>query len=167
MKKFEIGKEYFDTSACDHESVFTIKITKRTEKTVSFVRNGKKRRAKLFCDDRGEYIIPDRYSMAPVFRAEREVQPEPAPAPTPEMVVVMIGQRLEMVCGACFPVQTGLVIGFIDIPATRFSRGGIHAVVRWNGTDEFAPHVEKVLLSQIHQHGWRSVNGSPLGVFVA
>ena len=36
----------------------------------------KTRRAKLFFDERGEYIIPERYSMAPVFRAENEVQPE-------------------------------------------------------------------------------------------
>lgn len=57
MKKFEIGKEYFDTSACDHNCVFTIKIVKRTDKTVTFERNGKTRRTKLFSDERGEYII--------------------------------------------------------------------------------------------------------------
>ena len=61
MKKFEIGKEYFDRSACNYDCIFTIKIIKRTEKTVTFERHGKTRRAKLFCDDRGEYIIPDRY----------------------------------------------------------------------------------------------------------
>lgn len=79
MKKFEIGKEYFDRSACNHDCIFTIKIIKRTEKTVTFERNGKTRRAKLFFDERGEYIIPERYSMAPVFRAENEVQPEEEP----------------------------------------------------------------------------------------
>lgn len=63
MKKFEIGKEYFDHSICNYDCVFTIKIVKRTEKTVTFERNGKTRRAKLFSDERGEYIIPDRYSM--------------------------------------------------------------------------------------------------------
>lgn len=71
MKKFEIGKEYFDRSACNHDCIFTIKIIKRTEKTVTFERNGKTRRAKLFFDEHGEYIIPERYSMAPVFRAEK------------------------------------------------------------------------------------------------
>lgn len=80
MKKFEIGKEYFDRSACNHDCIFTIKIIKRTEKTVTFERNGKTRRAKLFFDERGEYIIPERYSMAPVFRAENEVQPEEEPS---------------------------------------------------------------------------------------
>lgn len=80
MKKFEIGKEYFDRSVCNHDCIFTIKIIKRTEKTVTFERNGNTRRAKLFFDEHGEYIIPERYSMAPVFRAENEVQPEEEPS---------------------------------------------------------------------------------------
>lgn len=41
MKKFEIGKEYFDRSACNHDCIFTIKIIKRTEKTVTFERRSK------------------------------------------------------------------------------------------------------------------------------
>lgn len=179
MKKFEIGKEYFDTSACDSNCVFVIKIVKRTDKTVTFERNGKTRRAKLFSDERGEYIIPERYSMAPVFRAEREFQPktfeeEEAPARSNVItiaqpaadgtVIVMIGQRVECVCGACYPVQGGTVIGFYDEPAGRFTRGGVHAVIRWDNRPN-AP--ERVRLSDIHRRGWRSAGGSPLGVFVA
>ena len=183
MKKFEIGKEYFTTSACDHNCVFTVKIVKRTEKTVTFERNGKTRRAKLFSDERGEYIMPYRYSMAPVFRAEREVQPEedqPADAPVAEdaapskvvtisqpaddgTVIVMIGQRVECVCGACYPVQGGTVVGFFDEPAGRFTRGGVYALIRW---DDRPTRPERVRLSDIHRRGWRSANGSPLGVFV-
>lgn len=186
MKKFEIGKEYFDTSACDSNCIFVIKIIKRTDKTVTFERNGKTRRAKPFTDDRGEYIIPERYSMAPVFRAEREFQPETveeeeAPAPVQEAparsnvitiaqpaddgtVIVMIGQRVECVCGACYPVQGGTIIGFYDEPVGRFTRGGVHAVIRWDNRPN-AP--ERVRLSDIHRRGWRSAGGSPLGVFVA
>lgn len=63
MFTFEIGKKYFDTSACDHNCVFVIEITKRTAKTVTFLRDGKERRAKIHTDDQGEYIIPERYSM--------------------------------------------------------------------------------------------------------
>ena len=189
MKKFEIGKEYFDTSACDHNCVFTIKIVKRTEKTVTFERNGKTRRAKLFSDERGEYIMPYRYSMAPVFRAEREIQPEEdqpaaadesAAAPVVEdaapskivtisqpaddgTVIVMIGQSVERNCGACFPVENGTVVGFIDVPDGVVIRGGVFALVRW----DYAPdRPERVRLSDIHRRGWRSANGSPLGVFV-
>lgn len=73
MKKFEVGHTYFDQYACDHETLSTIKIVKRTAKTVTFERHGKTRRAKLYEDCNGEYIIPDHYSMACVYRAEREL----------------------------------------------------------------------------------------------
>ena len=166
MKKFEIGKEYFDRSACNHDCIFTIKIIKRTEKTVTFERNGKTRRAKLFFDERGEYIIPERYSMAPVFRAENEVQPEEEPsveeAADVNTVVVMVGQRVERVCGACYPPQGGTVIGFVSLPDTRFFHGGVFAMVLYDGAK--AP--ERVRLSDIHRRGWRSPGGSPLGVFL-
>lgn len=76
MKKFEVGHVYFDQYACDHEALTTIKIIKRTAKTVTFERNGKTRRAKLYENADGEYIMPDHYSMAPVYRAERELLDE-------------------------------------------------------------------------------------------
>ena len=81
MSVFEVGKKYWDTSACDHNCVFTIEIIKRTDKTVTFRRRDKERRAKIYTDNNGEYIIPERYSMAPVFRACREVAEEAPAAP--------------------------------------------------------------------------------------
>lgn len=146
MKKFEIGKEYFTRSICDSECIFSIKITGRTAKTVSYEYMGESRRSKIRFDDSGEYIQPDRYSMAPTFRAEREVQPEEEAQPrrNPPIsvprrtrapsnvitsqpadngtVIVMIGQRVECVCGACYPVEGGTVIGFEDVPDGRFFR---------------------------------------------
>ena len=50
MKKFEVGHTYFDQYACDHETLSTVKIVKRTAKTVTFERHGKTRRAKLYED---------------------------------------------------------------------------------------------------------------------
>lgn len=81
MKQFEIGKTYFDTWACDSDSISTIKIVGRSEKMVTFERNGKTRRAKIYTDANGEYIIPDHYSMACVYRAERELLPKTEQAP--------------------------------------------------------------------------------------
>lgn len=72
MNAFEVGKKYFSTSACDHACVFTIEVIKRTAQTVTFRQNGRERRAKIRTDHNGEYIIPDRYAMSPVFRACRE-----------------------------------------------------------------------------------------------
>lgn len=76
MKQFEIGKTYYDRWACDSDSISTIKIVGRSEKMVTFERNGKTRRARIYTDSNGEYIIPDHYSMACVYRAERELIPE-------------------------------------------------------------------------------------------
>jgi len=187
MNTFEIGKEYFARSICDSDCIFTVKIVKRTAKTVTFLRNGKEQRTKLFTDDHGEYIAPYHYSMAPIFRAEHEVQPEDSPAaeesaavPAAEdaapckvvtisqpadngTIIVMIGQRVECVCGACYPVQGGTIVGFYDKPAGRFTRGGVYALIRW---DDRPDRPERVRLSDIHRRGWRSANGSPLGVFV-
>ncbi len=69
MSTFEVGKSYYTTSACDHNCVFVVEIVKRTAKTVTFRRDGQERRAKIYTDHNGEYIVPERYSMAPVFRA--------------------------------------------------------------------------------------------------
>lgn len=77
MKTFEIGHTYFDTWACDSDSISTIKIVGRSAQYVTFERAGKTRRAKIYTDASGEYIMPDRYSMACIYRAERELLPEP------------------------------------------------------------------------------------------
>lgn len=77
MKTFEIGHTYFDTWACDSDSISTIKIVGRSAQFVTFERAGKTRRAKIYTDSHGEYIMPDRYNMACIYRAERELLPEP------------------------------------------------------------------------------------------
>jgi hypothetical protein len=84
MKKFEIGHTYFDTWACNSDSISTIKIVGRSAQFVTFERNGKTRRAKIYTDSHGEYIMPDRYSMACVYRAERELLPDPEPVEVAE-----------------------------------------------------------------------------------
>lgn len=82
MKKFEVGAMYWDTSAVDHNDVMVIKITRRTEKSVWFVRmrgdqpEGEPARTKIFTNATYEYIMPYRYSMAPVWDADRKVEPE-------------------------------------------------------------------------------------------
>lgn len=74
MKKFEIGKTYYATSACDSNCVFTITVEGRTEKTISYVQDGRRRRSKIRIYDGDEYIRPDNYSMSPIFRAGREME---------------------------------------------------------------------------------------------
>jgi len=179
MNTFEIGKKYFDTSACDHNCVFVIEITKRTAKTVTFLRNGKERRAKIHTDDHGEYIIPYHYSMAPVFRASREYVEAPveeAPTaqdpvaayipqalqPAPQPAMVMVGQPVLCDCGAMFPQVGGVIVGFMGREATRWTPAATMAVIRWEDGRQDCHE-----LSDIHPRGWRSPSGSPLGVFFA
>ena len=169
MTTFEIGKKYYDTSACDHNCVFVIEITKRTAKTVTYLRNDVERRAKIYIDRDGEYIIPERYSMAPVFRACREyveAHTEEVPAETtgtPTVTVLAsIGQRVVCNCGAMFPLVDGVIVGFAEREATRWTPAGTMAAIRWeDGRQEYKD------LEEIHPAGWRSPGGSPLGVFFA
>ena len=71
MAQFEIGKEYKSRSIGDYDCIFTILITGRTAKTVSYNYLGRSRRSMIHVDQDGEWIQPDRYSMAPTFRASR------------------------------------------------------------------------------------------------
>jgi len=73
MKKFEIGHIYFARYSCNYDTLSIIKVVKRTAKTVVFERDGETRRALLREDSNGEFIIPDHYSMACVYRAEHEM----------------------------------------------------------------------------------------------
>lgn len=160
MSIFEVGKSYYTTSACDHNCVFVVEIVKRTAKTVTFRRDGQERRAKIYTDHNGEYIVPERYSMAPVFRAsceyvedqeEAEEAEEAAPAdplsayipqdaqPSAHPGLVMVGQPVIGNFGAMYPQEVGVIVGFL----------------------------EREALEDIHPAGWRSPSGSPLGVFFA
>ena len=78
-------------------------------------------------------------------------------------MIVIVGQRVERNCGAGLPLENGIVAGFVDVPDGLVLRGGVFALIRW----DYAPNrLERVRLSDIHRHGWRSAGGSPLGVFV-
>lgn len=74
MKKFEIGKQYSMSSACDHNCVWTYTVTARTAQTIT-VTDGKETK-KLRINKRiseysnAEVVFPlGRYSMAPILEA--------------------------------------------------------------------------------------------------
>lgn len=73
---FQVGVEYYARSLCDHNCIFRIKVKKRTEKSIWFDsdmgRGYADRRCAVKKDSDGvEYVMPERYSFAPVFRASR------------------------------------------------------------------------------------------------
>lgn len=70
MLKFEVGKKYSSRAICNYNCIFEIEVTKRTAKSIAYKYEGKDRRSKINYDSDGnEYIVPDRYSMAPSFHA--------------------------------------------------------------------------------------------------
>ncbi len=74
MMKFEINENYLARSVCDSNCNFTIKVLSRTDKTITYMYEGNKRRSKIqFDNENNEFIVPDNYSMAPVFRAGRKL----------------------------------------------------------------------------------------------
>lgn len=164
MKKFEVGKKYYSRSIHDHECIYEIEVVSRTDKTITYMYDGFKRRSKIKVNERGEYVTPDNYSMAPVFRAERvvEITPTDATAATENdnTVITMIGQSVVGNFGAGFPNKDGIIIGFKNINS-RFYGTYAAALILWEGKQ-----LEVVSLSEIHKEGWRSVNGSPIGIFV-
>lgn len=99
MVKFEVGKEYFCTSACDHTCTWIFKVISRTQKTVKIQQASNhpeeivSRRIKD--DGDSEYVLPfGSYSMAPVLNAKRAIKQEiiePQKAEKPSNVLDITG----------------------------------------------------------------------------
>ena len=71
MKTFEVNKEYQGRYISDWNAIITIKILKRTAKTITFLEDDEVRTKKIRNDGNTEYIKLGDYSMAPIIRAER------------------------------------------------------------------------------------------------
>ena len=102
MTAFEPGKTYFTRSVCDHDTIFSITVTRRTAKTI-WTECGKTLRVKPY--NGVEQVKPHgSYSMCAVIGADRELidtpeapeadQAAPAPAPAlPENVISLDDYR--------------------------------------------------------------------------
>jgi hypothetical protein len=70
--RFEVGKTYYCRSLCDYDSIFQIRVSARTEKTI-VTSEGKRLRVKMIDDV--ETVSPrGRYSMSPTIYANKEVK---------------------------------------------------------------------------------------------
>lgn len=72
VAQFEVGKTYYTRSICNHDCIFSIKVLKRTAKTVVVLKDGKEKRCKIGLSYNGkeETITPwGIYSMCPVIGA--------------------------------------------------------------------------------------------------
>ena len=75
--KIEANTTLYARSLGDHNCIFDIKVFGRTAKTADILDiYGNRRKAKIYVDDNGdEYLMPERYSMAPIFRAGNTIKP--------------------------------------------------------------------------------------------
>ena len=72
VEQFEVGKTYYTRSVCNHDCIFSVKVLKRTAKTVVVLKDGKEKRCKIGLSWNGkeETITPwGVYSMCPVIGA--------------------------------------------------------------------------------------------------
>lgn len=67
---------------------------------------------------------------------------------------IVVGTKVEGVWGAMFPTSEGEVIAI--------NRDNV--TIQWK--DDANLDQQLVDITQIHQPGWTSVNGSPIGIFV-
>lgn len=71
-RKFIVGNTYTTRSICDHDCIFSFKVIKRTEKTVTITSSFGTVRRKIgydYCDG-SEFIAPlGLYSMSPTLTA--------------------------------------------------------------------------------------------------
>ena len=63
------GQTLTARSVGDYDCIFKLQVLSRTAKRCTFTEHGKVRTSKVHTDADGEFLMPDRYSMAPIFRA--------------------------------------------------------------------------------------------------
>ena len=78
VKKFEVGKSYYCRSFCDYDCIFTIDIIERKGNKITLKSwdNSIRKKIVKVDNDGVEWFRYDRYSMAPIYRANKETAPE-------------------------------------------------------------------------------------------
>lgn len=82
--KFETGKTYATRSICDHNAIITVRVTRRTEKTIYAETMKGTKALRVSLSNGVEQVSPwGRYSMAPLVTAEDAVTEAVEPAYLP------------------------------------------------------------------------------------
>lgn len=77
MDKIKANTTYYARSIGDHNCIFELTVISRTAKTALINYDNEKRRAKIYTDSDGsEYLWPDHWSFAPIFRSGNTVKPK-------------------------------------------------------------------------------------------
>ena len=71
MKTIKPNTTLTARSVCNHDCVFTLTVISRTPKTATVKDGEQTKRTKIHTDTNGdEYLRPESYSMAPIYRAK-------------------------------------------------------------------------------------------------
>lgn len=77
-------------------------------------------------------------------------------------LIFKTGTKVTANWGACYPTEDGTIVGFEPRPATHFHSADVLAIIEWADGGQ-----SKEEISRIHELGYRSKNGSPIGIFIA
>ena len=85
-----------------------------------------------------------------------------------ENTILMIGQKMKMVCGAMYPDNYGVIVGFEDRPANpKFPElipAETFVLIRWNGSSDEMPYTQKHEIRNIRIA--KPEHGSSIGVYL-
>lgn len=74
MKKIIANQTLTSRSICDYNCIFSVKVISRKGNFATIEESGNTKRTKVYTDNEGnEYLQPEKYSMAPIFRAITEI----------------------------------------------------------------------------------------------
>lgn len=74
MTQFQPGKTYQTRSICDSDTIFEMTVLRRTAKTIRVIAEGEEKTLRPYEYDGSECVRPfGSYSMAPTFKADREI----------------------------------------------------------------------------------------------
>jgi hypothetical protein len=69
MNTIQTGQTLKARSICDYDCVFSLEVLERKGNFATVRFQGNEKRVKIRRDDSGEYLRPDNYSMATIFKA--------------------------------------------------------------------------------------------------
>jgi len=71
MKTIKSNTTLESRSICDYDCIFKLQVIERKGNFAKIKYQGIEKRTKVYADREGnEYLMPDKYSMAPMFRAK-------------------------------------------------------------------------------------------------
>lgn len=143
---FEVGQTYYSRSMCDYDCIFTVKVLARNGSKLTLENwDGKTIKKMAKKDENGvEFFADGRYSMAPIFRANKKAEdiphdddptPEPDPTGTDPTEQKTDSQNTDTPTGQKCPAP---IITTADTSDPAAMKEAAENVREWCNTDQLA-----------------------------